>query len=76
MSEETIDDIPLQVLEKFVILWNDVKEAASVARIDEFKQKRKKSRDFVKLFPCLKNQRIETIKEIIRERKINDILEN
>ena len=76
MSEETIDDIPLQVLEKFVILWKDVKEAASVVRLDEFKQKREKLRDFVKLFPCLKNQRIETIKEIIRERKINDILEN
>ena len=76
MSEETIDDIPLQVLEKFVTLWNDVKEAASVVRIDEFKQKRKKLRDFVKLFPCLKNQRIEMIKELIRDRKINDILRN
>ena len=75
MSEETIDDIPLRVLEKFTILWNDVKEAASVARIDVFKQKREKLREFVKIFPCLKNQRIETIREIIRERKINDILE-
>ena len=74
MSEETIDDIPIQVLEKFATLWNDVKEAASVVRIDEFKQKREKLRDFVKLFSFLKKKRIETIKEIIRERKINDIL--
>lgn len=75
MSEETIEDIPIEFLEKFIFLRESVKEAASVARIDVFKQKREKLREFVKIFPCLKNQRIETIREIIRERKINDILE-
>jgi hypothetical protein len=75
MSEETLEDIPIEFLEKFVILWEDVREAASVASISVFKARRNEFREFVKLFPCLKNQRIETIKEIIRERKINDILE-
>lgn len=76
MSEETLENIPIQVLEKFVILWEDVREAANVINIAKFKSRRNKLREFVKLFPCLKSQRIETIKEIIRERKINDILGN
>jgi len=76
MSEETLEDIPIQFLEKFVILWEDVREAVDVMNIPKFKSTRNKLREFVKLFPCLKNQRIETIKEIIRERKINDILGN
>ena len=63
MSEETIEDIPIEFLEKFIFLRESVKEAASVARIDVFKQKREKLREFVKIFPCLKNQRIETIRE-------------
>ena len=75
MSEETLEDITIEFLEKFVILWEDVREAATVANISTFKARRNNKREFVKLFPCLKNQRIETIKEIIRERKINDILE-
>lgn len=74
MSEETLDNISLETLEKFILLREDVKEAASIVRLDEFKIKRDILRDFVKDYPCLKNQRVELVKEIIRERKINDIL--
>lgn len=74
MSEETLDNISLETLEKFLLLREDVKEAASIVRLDEFKIKRDILRDFVKDYPCLKNQRVELVKEIIRERKINDIL--
>jgi hypothetical protein len=76
MSEETFEDLPLAVLEKFVVLWESVKESASIVNIDKFKARRNRLRDFIKLFPCLSNKRIEVVREAIRERKINDILEN
>ena len=75
MPEETLEDIPIQFLEKFIVLCEDVREVANVANISLFKKRKDKLREFVKLFPCLKNQRVETIKVLIRERKINDILE-
>lgn len=75
MSEETLENISIQFLEEFIFLRKSVKESVTVDNISAFKARRNEFIEFVKLFPCLENQRIETIKEILRERKINDILE-
>ncbi len=75
MSKNNIDNIRIEELERFVVLWNSVKEAANLELIDEFKLRRSHFRDFIILFPELKDKRIEEIKDLIRERKLKEILE-
>ena len=76
MPEKTVFSLELSVLEKFIFLWERVKEAADVTNITLFQERRNEFRDFIKLYPSLKSTQYNEIKEIYRQRKINDILEN